>query len=146
MPARVLIYSISTIFSLFFLISFSGCATLNESECKTANWEIIGLEDGSQGRPTSYIGEHRQACAEYKVAPDLDAYLKGHTAGLRQFCTNDKGYQQAINGQANKQICPSDLAPNFNAGYKRGLKVFRVAAEVRKFGLKYTITKNGLMK
>ncbi len=132
MPARVLTYSISRILSLLFLIGFTGCATLNESECKTANWEIIGLEDGSQGRPTSYIGQHRQACAEYQVAPDLDAYLKGHTAGLRQFCTADKGYQQAVNGQANKQICPGDLAQDFNSGYAQGMKVFKLAAEVRK--------------
>jgi len=132
MPARVSTYSTSTIISFLFLISFSGCATLNESECKTANWEIIGLEDGSQGRPTSYIGEHRQACAEYKVVPDLDAYLKGRTAGLLQFCTAAKGYQQAVSGQANKQICPSDLAPDFNSGYARGIKVFKAATEVRK--------------
>jgi len=123
-------FSLSTLFAIILLIQLSACATLNESECKSANWQIIGLEDGSQGRPTSYIGEHRQACAEYKISPDLDAYLKGHAAGVRQFCTAEKGYQQAINGQSNRQICPKDLTAGFNAGYTQGLKVYKLAAEV----------------
>ena len=32
------------------LILLSGCATMNRSECQTADWRMIGLEDGSQGR------------------------------------------------------------------------------------------------
>ena len=75
-------YSVKSISShtliLFALIQMSGCATLNESECQSANWEIIGLEDGSKGRNTSYIGEHREACSEYRIAPDLTSYIKGH--------------------------------------------------------------------
>lgn len=119
-----------TILSLVFLLNLSSCATLNESECKTANWEIIGLEDGSQGKHSSYIGEHRQACAEYNIAPDLNAYLKGHTAGLRQFCTEQNGYQQGLQGRKNNNLCPTELARGFQRGYQKGFRVYRMETEI----------------
>ena len=120
----------TTILSFLFLLNISSCATLNESECKTANWEIIGLEDGSQGKHSSYIGEHRQACAEYNIAPDLNDYLKGHTAGLRQFCTEQNGYQQGVQGRKNNNLCPADLAGGFQRGYQKGYGVYRIESEI----------------
>ncbi len=113
------------------LLQVSGCATLNESECKTANWEIIGLEDGSQGKPTSYIGQHRKACSEYSIAPDLKAYMKGHQQGLKQFCTEQNGYQQGVRGKAISQVCTGELAVIFARGHQRGLHVYQAASELR---------------
>lgn len=103
---------------------------MSESECKVANWEIIGMEDGNKGRQTSYIGEHRQACSGYAVAPDLNAYLKGHAEGLKQFCTESNGYQQGLNGYQNNQLCPADLARGFNKRYADGYRVYQVRAEI----------------
>ena len=103
---------------------------MNASECKVANWEIIGLEDGSKGRQTSYIGEHRQACSGYAVTPDLNAYLKGHAEGLRQFCTESNGYQQGLNGYQNNQLCPADLASAFNRNYVDGYRIYQVRSEI----------------
>jgi len=117
-------------FSVIFLINFSGCATMNKSECTTANWEIIGLEDGSAGRNTSYIGEHRQACSEHNVAPDLEQYMKGHAAGLRQFCTENNGYQQGAKGAQNNNICPANLAGAFQRGYKKGYRVYQMESQI----------------
>ena len=119
-----------TFSSFFFLLQITSCATLNEAECKTANWEIIGLEDGSSGRHSSYIGEHRQACAEYNIAPDLKIYLKGHAAGLRQFCTEQNGYQQGIQGRKNNNLCPADLARGFQRGHQKGYQVYRMETEI----------------
>jgi len=119
-----------TVLSFIFLLNISSCATLSESECKTANWEIIGLEDGSRGKHSSYIGEHRQACADYNVAPDLNAYLKGHAAGLRQFCTEQNGYQQGLQGRKNNNLCPAELARGFQRGYQKGYRVYRMETEI----------------
>lgn len=121
----------TSIASIAILIQISGCATLSESECKTANWQIIGLEDGSQGRPTSYIGEHRKACSEYTISPDLNAYLEGHQQGLKQYCTEANGYQQGVRGKALSQVCSGDLATNFSRGHQRGLFVYQAGSEMR---------------
>jgi len=121
---------LSVAFSLVFLFNFTGCATMNKSECTTANWEIIGLEDGSAGRNTSYIGEHRQACAEHKVVPDLNQYMKGHAAGLRQFCTENNGYQQGAKGAQNNNVCPANLAVVFQRGYNKGYRVYKMESNI----------------
>lgn len=119
------------LFSIIILLSTSGCATLNESECKTANWEIIGLEDGSSGKPTSYIGQHREACSEYTVSPDLEAYLKGHNTGLTQFCTERNGYRQGMNGSSLNQVCTGTQAREFQRGHQRGIRIYQAGAVVR---------------
>ncbi len=115
---------------LILFISLSSCASLSESECKAANWEIIGLEDGSQGKRSSHIGKHRKACSDYNIAPDLDAYLKGHQSGLTQFCTEQNGYNQGARGQANSNVCPTNLARNFNRGYQVGYNIYLKRAEI----------------
>ncbi|MBV1908510.1 MAG: DUF2799 domain-containing protein [Kangiellaceae bacterium] len=127
-------YSVKSISShtliLFALIQMSGCATLNESECQSANWEIIGLEDGSKGRNTSYIGEHREACSEYRIAPDLTSYIKGHKQGLKQFCTQQNGYQQGVKGATNNQVCTGSSVRDFNRGHQDGLRIYRASKEI----------------
>jgi len=120
----------SAVLSLIFLLNFTGCATMNKSECTTANWEIIGLEDGSAGRNTSYIGEHRQSCAEHNVVPDLVQYKKGHAAGLRQFCTESNGYQQGARGAQNNNVCPPNLAGIFQRGYNKGFRIYKMESKV----------------
>ena len=53
----------------------TGCttSTLSKDECRAVDWRTVGYEDGVAGRSGEQIGRHRQACAEYGVAPDLDA-------------------------------------------------------------------------
>jgi len=119
------------VFLLFvILLIVSSCATLSESECESANWEIIGLEDGSQGRDASYIGKHRRACSDYNISPDLNAYLQGRASGLKQFCTQQNGFNRGASGQLNNNVCPFELARTFNIGYYQGVKVYKLQSEI----------------
>ncbi len=118
--------------SFLILSQLTSCATLDQSECKSANWEIIGLEDGSNGRYPSYIGKHRKACADYGIAPDLKAYLRGHQSGLREFCTEQNGYERALSGHANKNICPAELSNSFNRGYQKGYQLYLLQSKIDK--------------
>jgi len=108
----------------------SGCATLNKSECREADWQTIGLEDGAKGHPLTYIGKHRKACAEYGVTPDLDQYRLGHTAGLTQFCTPANGFKQGRSGRSYNDVCPTELEGRFLAGYDSGRELHDLKAEI----------------
>ena len=112
-------------------IFLGGCATLNQSECLNANWQMIGLEDGSKGQALSYIGKHRKACAEFNISPDLDQYQRGHTQGLQQYCTYDRGMQRGVRGQVFKNICPPELEGNFRLGHQRGREIYRLNVEIK---------------
>ncbi|MDF2177972.1 DUF2799 domain-containing protein [Aliiglaciecola sp. CAU 1673] len=110
----------------------SGCATLSKQECQTADWQIIGMEDGASGKPASFVGEHRKACAEYGIAPDLAAYQKGHAKGLKEYCNYDNGYRLAESGGAYNQVCTQADYPLFVQGFQRGAVAYQHLSEIRK--------------
>ena len=81
---------------------------MNESECRNADWRMIGMEDGIDGRQQSYIGKHRQACAKHDITPDSVAYRQGYSEGLKQYCTEMKGFVLGKKGAAYHGVCPPE--------------------------------------
>jgi hypothetical protein len=108
----------------------AGCATLDKAECLEADWAIIGLEDGAAGRPVSYIGRHREACAEHGVTPDLASYQRGHDEGLVQFCNADNGFRLGRAGRSYNNVCPSSLNGEFLAGYETGRQLHALSRDI----------------
>lgn len=104
----------------------AGCSTttLNEDECRTVDWRTVGYEDGVAGRSGERIGQHRKACAEHGVTPDLEAYRAGRADGLREFCQPHNGYRAGVNGTAYYDSCPADLAPAFVEAYDSGRQLY----------------------
>ncbi len=109
-------------------IVLSGCATMNKEECMTADWHQIGYEDGARGYPDTRISSHREACAEYGIAPDFNAYQDGHKEGVARFCTASNGFAQGKQGYDYKGICPPSLESKFLDGYKAGREIHSVTS------------------
>ncbi len=102
-----------------------ACASkMSKDECRTVDWRTVGYEDGVAGQPGDRIGEHRRACAEYGVAPDLNAYLAGREAGLREYCQPHNGYRAGVNGYTYYDTCPAELAPAFEQAYDEGRALY----------------------
>jgi hypothetical protein len=115
---------------ILILLGVSSCATMNKSECQEADWQVIGLEDGAKGRPISYIGNHREACAEHGVKPDLEQYKIGRKAGLKQYCTYQNGFSRGRSGYSYNDACQAELQGEFLAGYNMGRELFGLKAEI----------------
>lgn len=109
----------------------SGCASMDEEECRAADWRAIGYEDGVRGAPASYIGERREACADHGITPDFAAYKQGREEGLREFCTPASGYRLGRNGRPLAAVCPSELEADFRDAYKSGREIYQAASVVR---------------
>ncbi len=124
-------YSVITL-SLLALIFLSGCATMNRSECLNADWQIIGMEDGSRGRELAYVGKHREACAEYNVAPNLEQYKQGHSQGLQRYCTYSNGFGLGLRGNSFNDVCPPRLIADYRLGYQRGREIYSMNRSVKK--------------
>jgi len=99
-------------------------ATMTKDECRAVDWRTVGYEDGVAGYSGERIGQHRKACAEYGVAPDLDAYRAGRADGLREFCQPRNGYRAGVNGAVYHDSCPADLAPAFAEAYDSGRELY----------------------
>jgi len=103
---------------------------MDKPECRQADWQMIGIEDGAKGYPVSYIGNHRKACAEYGVQPDLARYQLGHQAGLAQFCTASNGFSQGRAGRKYNEVCPAELREQFVGGYNAGRELNQLNSEI----------------
>jgi hypothetical protein len=97
---------------------------MSKDECRTVDWRTVGYEDGVAGQPGDRIGEHRRACAEYGITPDLTAYLAGREAGLREYCQPHNGYRSGASGHTYFDTCPSALAPAFEQAYDEGRRLY----------------------
>ena len=122
----------------------SACASMNEDECKLANWETIGYEDGSNGHTQAQIGKHRSACAKHGVAPDLAAYQQGHILGIRAYCNPSRGFSLGSNGGHYRGMCPKDVEPAFLNAYRAGKKVYIARQKVSTLQNKQNAQKNEL--
>ena len=116
----------------------ASCATLNKEECMNANWRTIGYEDGTKGYPASRIGEHRKACAEYNIRPDLNAYTEGRKKGLRQFCTPTMGYRKGSQGYNYTGVCRGYNEPAFLEAYNYGRQVYKEQQRLNNLRSKYS--------
>lgn len=102
----------------------SSCASMDKSQCITADWRTIGFEDGSNGKAESSISTYRQDCAEHGVTPDLTRYRQGHREGSEQFCTRRNGFVVGKRGSVYQNSCAADIEPEFLAGYSDGKSLY----------------------
>jgi hypothetical protein len=101
-----------------------GCATtMNENECVHVDWQTVGYEDGARGEPAHRLGQHRRACAEHGVVPDLEAYQAGRRQGLQEFCQPANGFAVGASGRVYAGSCPTQLEEDFLVAYKAGRKL-----------------------
>ena len=117
--------------TLMVLSLISGCATLDKNECLNADWRTIGYEDGSRGYSGSYIANHRKACSDHGVTPDLNLYEEGRQMGLREYCTPGNGYRLGVSGKRYNGTCPSDLDPGFRHAMEEGHKLYVLEKDLR---------------
>jgi len=107
-----------------------SCASLSKNQCLQANWYEIGNRDGSLGKPRSLFQSHYDACLEYGVHADRQAYYRGRAEGLQSYCTYDNGLAQGKLGKSYKQVCPPGLEADFLAGFEKGKRVHAYQSKV----------------
>lgn len=104
----------------------SGCATLSKDECLAADWRTIGFEDGSRGYASSRIGQHREACADYGVAPNLSHYQEGHSEGAEVYCAPNNGFEVGRRGATYNGICSARMEEEFLLAFGQGKEIYQL--------------------
>lgn len=107
------------------VLLMSGCATLSENECVTADWYEIGYSDGVKGQPDSYLEKHRKSCSKHGVRVNLDDWLVGRDAGLQRYCIAPKGYEEGLNNRAYHGVCQGRAGDEFLHAYEQGQQLYR---------------------
>jgi ribosome modulation factor len=104
---------------------------MSKDECRTVDWRTVGYEDGVAGRPGDRIGEHRRACAEHGITPDLNAYLAGRAEGLKEYCQPHNGYRAGASGRTYYDVCPAEMSAAFEQAYDEGRALYVREQRVR---------------
>ncbi len=103
---------------------------MDKEECRTVDWRTIGYEDGAHGYGADRIAQHRKACAKHDVTPDLDSYLRGRDAGLREYCQPANGFRVGSAGHGYNGQCPADLDHAFADAYEAGRHLHQLQSRV----------------
>lgn len=104
----------------------TGCASLSQNECLTADWESIGYQDGSRGYDAGRIAKHAEACAKHGIKADSQQYEEGRIRGLELFCTDANGLRLGRQGYSYSGVCPLSLEAGFSRGYEIGRQMHDV--------------------
>ena len=91
-----------------FLPLLASCASLSEDSCRIGDWSAIGYRDGANGQLISYINEHREACAEYGVTPDVEVWARARLDGLQEYCTAENAYDIGRRGRDFSPVCTTN--------------------------------------
>ncbi len=128
----------------------SGCATMNEQECLTADWESVGYADGRVVREPTRLNKHRAACIEHGVTADRNAYGRGYDKGIRTFCSEDTAFAFGTGGKPVPSLCPDELMPALKIANEMGMEkyakkktldrnILAISSEIAEFDKKITL-------
>ena len=121
---RCAVFRLGALLALILLLS--GCASLSEGECRTADWYELGRQDGEDGLPRSRLHDHNEACADYGIEPHRAAYFAGRERGLEAYCTARNGYREGREGNKYRDVCPQPAESRFLRAYDQGKTIHEV--------------------
>lgn len=118
--------SISRAIVATFVLTLSGCATMNKDECMSADWRALGYQQGSNGGGTQNFSRLQKDCANHGISANFEAFQQGHREGLDNYCSYDQGLASGQNGHAYNTQCSRVRYPAYSKGYSAGVKTFCV--------------------
>ena len=116
--------------SVAVLLGLSGCASLSESQCLANDWQTVGYRDGLQGKQSSHLLNHHDACLKHGVVPNRDTYMLGWHKGVSQYCLPENGFAAGERGASYGNVCPEHLQASFFDAYQQGRKLYLAKAEI----------------
>lgn len=114
-----------------FVPILAACATLDEDECRSGNWEAVGERDGADGRSERFVQNHFEACAEYGVQPDVAEWEAGRQDGLEYYCTPQRAFEIGRRGRYISPVCPTSQIKELTYQNDRGLRLHHIEREIR---------------
>lgn len=116
------------LFITFLLFTLSACAsksgtstnTLSKNTCKTNDWQQLGFNMATRGKPVRVFDEIKAKCSQDVAQRAQPLFMEGFQQGLYEHCTFETGFALGRSGKSKENACPLELRNDFLAGYKRG--------------------------
>ena len=111
-------------------VLLSGCATLSEEECKTADWRRLGQQDGAAGHSDSRLAEHAEACAKTGIRPNAQQWRAGWDQGILSYCTPRVGWREGLAGHSYQGVCRGRNEDAFLYAFNQGTEIHRLQSRI----------------
>ena len=112
------------------LVLLGGCASLSEEQCRLADWQRIGTDDGAHGHAESRLAEHAEACAKIGIRPDAAQWRAGWDQGVWMYCTPQVGWREGLAGQGYQGVCRGRNEAAFVQAYEAGREIHRLQSRI----------------
>ncbi len=129
--------------SLVILI-LTGCATLNQEECKRGDWYTLGLNDGLSGQTSGRLSQHQEACSEYGIMINHEQYQAGRSQGLNDYCRLENAFKTGLNGQQYQHVCPPAIDSLFSRYNSAAYQVYQDRTELERIDNELSNKENSL--
>jgi len=123
----------SLILLLLVGLTLAGCAgrpSMSENQCAVGDWQTVGYRDGVNGKRSTALLTHQDACMEHGVAPDRASYMLGWQEGARDYCQPNNGFYIGERGWSHNNICPQELQGGFLTAYQEGQRLYQARLAV----------------
>ncbi len=107
----------------------SGCESLSPAECATANWQQLGVQDGSRGVADRAASYH-ESCSKAGVQVDLARYRAGRVQGLQSYCQLDNAVREGMAGRSYDGVCTGPGEPTFRRFHQAGRDEYQAREEI----------------
>ena len=114
-------------------LALSGCAgkpSMSENQCAVGDWQTVGYRDAVNGRRSTALLTHQDACMEDGIAPDRASYMLGWEEGAREYCQPNNGFHIGERGWSHNNICPPELQAGFLTAYQEGQRLHQARVAV----------------
>ena len=119
-------FATTTVLTLF----LGACASMSEKECLSSNWTDQGYRDGRAGQPLTRLEDHREACANVGIVPDVQQYQAGRQVGILEYCAPANAMQEGRLGRGYRNACPMHLERGFLTYYEQGYQVYQAEQRI----------------
>ena len=111
-------------------VAISGCATLSEQECKTADWGRLGYQDGASGHSESRLAAHAEACQKIGIRPNSQLWRAGWDQGVLTYCTPNVGWREGLAGRSYEGVCRGRNEDAFLHAFNLGADIHRLTSRI----------------
>ncbi|MCT4641563.1 MAG: DUF2799 domain-containing protein, partial [Bacteriovoracaceae bacterium] len=111
------------VFILLLTSILNSCSSISKEDCQRKNWYEIGKKFGS--RLSDFKESYNsvvEACAEYKVKPNIQDMLVGYEDALKKACSFDLAKNDVMSEKSRNIRCLP--YKNYMKGYDEGLALF----------------------
>ena len=111
-----------------FAVALAGCAgkpSMSANQCAVGDWQTVGYRDAVNGKRSTALLIHQDACMEHGVAPDRTAYMSGWEQGAQEYCQPNNGFYIGERGWSHNNICPAELRAGFLTAYQEGQHLYQ---------------------